>query len=232
MRRFSSLAAILGLLLGMIAGARLASARDEMAGMTMSSSAISHHMALTDLRAPQPGDRARADAIVLGAKAAMKRWPDVASVEAAGYTKFAPGVSLPIEHYTSMTFARAALEGKIDPEHPSSMIFERHGSALTLVGVMYTAARTAPEPQLDAMAPLSIAQWHKHVNFCMPASGTRGDKRFGLGGSIDSQAECSAAGGRWMPQVFGWMVHVWPLEHDRKDIWAVDHHGDDHTMAM
>ncbi len=38
---------------------------------------------------------------------------------------------------------------------------------------------------------------------------------------------------RWVPQVFGWMVHVWPNETDPSRVWAVhrDDHGEMHGMA-
>jgi hypothetical protein len=216
---------------------RAARAHDDMPAMSTMNDAVSHHMAMTALRPEHSGDRARADAIVAGARVAMKRWPDVASVEAAGYTKFAPGVSLPIEHYTNNRFAaQAALLGKFDPEHPTSMIFERHGQALTLVGVMYTAGARVPEDKLDSMVPLSIAQWHRHVDLCFPPAGTKIDPfgKFGFGGTIDTKAACDAANGRWSPQVFGWMVHVWPNERDQESIWAVERH-DEHghgSMSM
>ncbi|GAC1406798.1 MAG: hypothetical protein NVSMB64_12900 [Candidatus Velthaea sp.] len=230
MKRLTSLAAVLGLILGMFAGARMAHASEQMPAMTGGS--MMHHMALTQTRPVQPGDRERADAIVSEARAAMKQRPDVRAAEAAGFTKFAPGIELPIEHYTNYAYAREAWNGHFNPDHPTSMIFERHGDALSLIGVMYTAAAGIPEQQLDTMVPLSVARWHRHVDFCLPPPGVRGDARFGLGGSIDSRAECAAAHGRWQPQLFGWMVHVWPLEHDTNAIWAVDHHDVNGHSAM
>jgi len=234
MRRFTL--AALALIIVLTVSHRAVHAHDDMPGMGAMNEAMNHHMSMTALRPAHPGDRARADAIVTGARVAMKRWPDVSSVEAAGYVKFAPGVSLPIEHYTNNGYAAAALFGNFNPEHPTSMIFERHGQSLTLVGVMYTAGARVPEDKLDAMVPLSIAQWHRHVDLCFPPAGTRTDPggKFGFGGTIDTKAACDAANGRWSPQVFGWMVHVWPNEHDQKAIWAVERH-DEHghgSMSM
>ena len=45
--------------------------------------------------------------------------------------------------------------------------------------------------------------------------------RFGLAGSISTQEQCQAAGGTWIPRVFGWMVHVYPFEKTPEAIWAV-----------
>ncbi|MFN2460038.1 MAG: hypothetical protein ABR591_05070 [Candidatus Velthaea sp.] len=195
---------------------------DSPAMGSMSSHDMHHHMALTAARPDHPGDRARADVVAAAARAAMKRWPDVAAVEAAGFKKFLPGVPLPIEHYTNDRYAAEAWGGTFNADHPTSMIFERRGSALTLVGVMYTAGPRIAENDLDAMVPLSVAQWHRHVDYCFPPAGTRNDGRFGFLGTVETKEACDAAGGRWTPQIFGWMVHVWPNERDPHAVWAVD----------
>ena len=203
---------------------------DEMPGMSMASGPMSH-MSMTSLRPPVTGDRERAATIVAEAKTVMERYTDVATATRDGYAKFLPTIELPMEHFTNYAYARATLGGHLDPAHPTSLIYARRGSHLQLVGVMYTADRAASEDRLNAMVPLSVAQWHRHVKYCFPAAGSQGDARFGLGGSIDTQAACESAGGRWTPQLFGWMVHVWPLEKNSKAQWSVDHPGDDkHAM--
>ena len=40
------------------------------------------------------------------------------------------------------------------------------------------------------------------------------DGRFGFTGKIADAAECEAAGGRFLKQAFGWMVHVYPFNGD------------------
>jgi hypothetical protein len=46
-------------------------------------------------------------------------------------------------------------------------------------------------------------------------------------GSITTEEECSANGGTFHPVIFGWMVHVYPLEKETAQIWSVEHqlHG-------
>jgi hypothetical protein len=200
---------------------------DEMSGMTMASGPMAH-MAMTTLRSANVADRERAAAIVVAAKSVMAQYTDVASATRDGYKKFLPTIELPMEHFTNDAYAVEAFSGHLNPAHPTSLIYERKRGQLHLVGVMYTAARTASDDQLNTMVPLSVAQWHKHVNYCFPPAGTKGDARFGLVGSIGTKDACDAVGGRWMPQLFGWMVHVWPLESDPKAQWAVDHPGDSH----
>ena len=140
---------------------------------------------------------------------------------------------LPIEHFTKNAWAVEAWTSHFDPDHPTSLIYERHGDALHLVGVMYTASKNATPQQLDAAVPLSVARWHRHVRICLPPSGAERDPRFGIAGTIADADGCRAAGGRWLPQLFGWMVHVWPDEKDPARVWAVhrDDEGSMHGMA-
>ncbi len=195
--------------------------------------AMGGHMDVTVTRPVKPEDRARADAIVAAAKRIMARYPAVADAERDGFKKFLPNVPLPTEHFTKDAWALEAWMGRFDAEHPTSLIYERHGDVLHLVGVMYTASKSATEQQLDADVPLSVARWHRHVRICFPPAGAGRDPRFGLGGTIADANACAAAGGRWQPQIFGWMVHVWPNETDPARVWAVhrDEHGEMHGMA-
>jgi hypothetical protein len=41
-------------------------------------------------------------------------------------------------------------------------------------------------------------------------------------GSIHTREDCEAAGGVFLPHVFGWMLHVYPYEHDPAKIWSID----------
>ena len=86
------------------------------------------------------------------------------------------------------------------------------------------------EEQLNARIPLSIAMWHLHTNLCMPPKGQQFRStdwaKFGLKGSIATQDACDAAGGRFQPVIFGWMVHVYPYEDSLDMIFAMHHHQD------
>jgi hypothetical protein len=110
-----------------------------------------------------------------------------------------------------------------------------------LVGAMYSAPPNYTPDQLDKLIPLGVARWHAHTNICLPAgiseedvmdgritphlnAATVGegrhsdprfgyfvDPRFGFMGTIAEAGECTAAGGNFHPQIFGWMVHVYPF---------------------
>jgi cytochrome c553 len=197
------------------------------------------HMEVTLRSAASPGDRERANAIVAAARSVVAQYPTTADAERAGFQKFLPRVPLHIEHYTNRAYAAEAGRGHFDPLHPTSLIFERDGATLRIVGVMYTAPNRATQAQLNADVPMSVGTWHRHVNFCVPPPGTpRADStgpnaRF-LFGSIATADECRAAHGWFVPRVLGWMIHVWPNETDPAKVWAVDHDGamSDHDMGM
>jgi hypothetical protein len=195
------------------------------------------HMEMT-LHAPErPGDRGRADAIVAAARQVMADHPTVEAAEKAGFKKFLPAIPLSIEHYTNRSYAVEAWLGHFDPMHPTSLIFKRDGNSLQIVGVMYTASNSADRDELNARVPLSFGTWHRHVDFCKAPVGTAladrfgPDARFGFAGSIHTKAACDAAGGTFIPRVFGWMVHVWPNEKTDASVWAVDAHHSMDGMA-
>ena len=77
------------------------------------------HMEMTLRAAEQPGDRARADAILAAARSVMAKYPTVADAERAGFTKFLPNIPLPIEHYTNRGYALEAWFGHFDPLAPN-----------------------------------------------------------------------------------------------------------------
>jgi hypothetical protein len=182
------------------------------------------HMQMTLHQPQRPGDRARANAIVAAARKVMAEYPTVQAAEDAGFTKFLPRIPLPIEHYTKREYAIEAARGRFDPMHPTSLIFQRSGETLTLVGVMYTAPNRADRSELDRDVPLSFGTWHRHVDFCAPLNGARS--------SIDTADACAKAGGIFIPIVFGWMVHVWPNEKTGAAIWAVDRNANMERTSM
>jgi hypothetical protein len=134
-------------------------------------------------------------------------------------------------HFTNYKNAFYA-RNHFDPSRPTSLLYEKHGDDYTLIGVMYTAKKDASEDELNARIPLSIAQWHAHVNFCVPPRNRRDEfkaanAKFGFAGSIANKQECNAAGGHFLPQVFGWMVHLYPDEQKPADIWSVERQHND-----
>jgi hypothetical protein len=189
------------------------------------------HMKMTALRQAKPGDDARAKEVAEAAHKASEKYLDYHVALNDGYKIFHPEVPQKMYHFTNYGYAMEAAF-RFNPEHPTSLLYEKHGEDYKLIGVMYTAPKRLGEDQLDERIPLSVAQWHEHVNFCAAPAGRKNEylaahPQFGLRGSITAQEACDAAGGTFHPVIFNWMVHVYPFEKDQASIWSVERqHGD------
>ncbi|MGE5724113.1 MAG: hypothetical protein ACM34G_02995 [Acidobacteriota bacterium] len=190
------------------------------------------HMKMTALRPLRPGDQERADKIVEESRQAIAKYQDYRVALGDGYQIFLPNVPQKMYHFTNRRYAFEAAF-RFDPEHPTSLLYEKRGDDYRLIGLMYTAPRRMSEDKLDKRIPLSIAQWHQHVNLCLPPKDRRQEMlephpQFGLRGSIYTKDVCEAAGGRFLPHVFGWMVHMYPYEHSQEAIWSVERQTHNH----
>lgn len=181
------------------------------------------HMFMTDLRPANAADEKRADEILAVVRPAIAKYKDYRVALADGFQIFFPNVPQKIYHFTNYG---AAFEARyqFDAARPTSLLYKKTADGYELVGAMYTAPRDATLDDLNARVPLSVARWHKHVNFCLAPRGAAfqqvDHKKFGFAGSIATEDACEQAGGRWIPEVFGWMVHVYPYETDPAKIWA------------
>lgn len=182
-------------------------------------------MYMTQLRPANPGDQQKADAVVTAAKQAMAPYEDYHKALADGYEIFLPNVPQPQYHFTRYDYGLEA-RSHFDPLKPTSLLYRKTPDVgYKLIGAMYTDRVDATEEELNDRIPLSIARWHQHVNFCKAPAGQKAayfgsDAKFGLGGSITTKEACDAAGGKFRPHLFGWMVHVYPYETDAKKIWS------------
>ena len=146
------------------------------------------HMKMTALRDPKPGDAERAQKVLEAARVVMMRYRDYHSALDEGFQIFLPNVPQPMYHFTNYKYGREAAFS-FNPDHPTSLLYEKHGDSYTLVGVMYTAPRRFDEDDLDQRIPLSYGQWYEHVNFCRAPMGRWSEAlppnpKFGFNGSI------------------------------------------------
>jgi hypothetical protein len=196
------------------------SANDAMADSDMKMSA---HMFMTDLHPHNAADDQRAAQTVEALRKSIAKYRDYKAALADGFRIFMPNLPQPLYHFTNYGYGYQA-EFKFNPEQPTSLLYKKTADGYELIGAMYTAARNSTEDELNARVPLSVARWHKHVNLCLPQKGTSIEdvdwQKFGFEGSIVTQDVCEQAGGRWFPQVFNWMVHVYPYQADPGKVWA------------
>lgn len=190
------------------------------------------HMLMTPPRRATHEDSVKATKIVADLRQAISKYQDTAVAVADGYKMFLPNVKQRVYHFTNGR--RAILAAfKFDPDKPTSILYERKSDGkLHLVGAMYTMPKNASLDRLNARVPLSIGQWHKHVNWCLPKNGDvaawtqtkDGHPVFGPESPIATKAECDAVHGVFHESLFGWMIHVNVFEgSDLHSIFADDH---------
>jgi hypothetical protein len=203
---------------------------DTMKGMTVmgeSMEAMTNHMCITPARPELPGDKANAKAVVDQVRAAIEKYKDYKKAIADGYIQANPTVDQPQFHFTNNANAQYA-DTVFDPTRPTSLLYYRTAKKrFVLEGVMFTTRPSASEDELNRRVPLSVARWHKHTNFCgAPASKVKeyfGEHpKFGMFGSIHTRSACVAESGTFLPEVFTWMIHVFPYESEIKDQFSMD----------
>jgi hypothetical protein len=206
---------------------------DEKANETAAVSDMGHmhgaseHLHMTEMRPQTAADVARANEVVKELRAGIEKYRDYHVALNEGYKIFLLNLPQPEYHFTK--YGNGFMEAfRFDPSQPTSLLYRKTSDGFELVGAMYTMPKRATEEQLNERVPLSVATWHLHTNLCMPPrSGmkTADWSKFGLKGSIVTQEACDAAGGKFHPSIFGWMVHVYPYE-DSLDKIFVMHHQD------
>jgi hypothetical protein len=198
------------------------------------------HMHMTASRTATSADSARARAVADTLRAAIAKYRDSRVAVRDGYELFLPNLKTQrVYHFTKNWNAMRNSWG-FDPSRPTSLLYKKNPAGeFVLIGAMYTASKRTTEEELDARVPLSIAQWHQHVNICVPKLGQRarwqekrdGQMVFGPAGVISTEKDCDAAGGRFIPRIFGWMVHANVFaESDPIDAWKDDHRMETNEM--
>src|SRR5436309_7380940 len=186
------------------------------------------HLHMTAMRPQTPEDLARASETAAQLRSGIEKYKDYHVALNGGYKIFLPNLPQPEYHFTN--YWNGFLQAfTFDPARPTSLLYRKTATGYELVGAMYTMPKRVAEDQLDARVPLSVAMWHLHTNLCMPPKDQLRSAdwtRFGLRGSIATQQACDAAGGRFRPSIFGWMVHIYPYEDSLEKVFAMHHHMD------
>jgi hypothetical protein len=198
------------------------------------------HMQMTPMRTATHDDSVRALALVAELRQAIEKYKDVSVAERDGFKMFAPNVkNQRVYHFTN--YRNAFKEAfRFDPDEPTSLLYKRGADGqMVLVGAMYTMPKRAGLNQLNERVPLGIAQWHKHVNWCVPKRGEnerwmeRRDGRpvFGPESVIATKEACDAVGGNFLASPLGWMIHANVFAgQDLATIFSDDHGPMDHAM--
>jgi len=183
---------------------------------------VGPHMKWTALRPATAADSKRADHIVQTLCQALAKYKDYRVAMDDGYVPMHPEKK-PRHYHFANRQRRFLAQMRFDPAEPTSLLYKKAEDGYELEGAMYTAPRDMTEEQLNERIPLSLAQWHAHINICLESdgSGRRMTRRqFGFKGTIASESECRQAGGRFVLQAGGWMIHVYPFEATPAQIWT------------
>jgi len=200
---------------------------EDMSSMGPSMAAMAGHMYMTPLRPKQPGDEAKAKAVVAAVKAAIERYKDYRKALLDGYVIANPKLEQPQYHFMNAANTREA-DRRFDPSKPTSLLYRRTPTQqYKLEGVMFTTSPDATEDELNQRIPLSIARWHRHINYCEAPEDRISDyqaahPKFGMFGSINTPEACTAERGIFHPYMFTWMIHIFPYEPHFKDVFSMN----------
>ena len=199
-------------------------------------------MQMTPGRAGTAADSVRAASIATTLRQAIAKYRDTTEAVKDGFRMFAPQIrNQKVYHFTNNW--RAVQESfRFEPTRPTSLLYKKDSAGkFILVGAMYTAPKRFGLEKLDARVPISIARWHKHVNWCLPKRGetarwteTReGAPLFGPESPIATKEACDQVNGRFIPSAFGWMLHANVFAgDDPATIWGDEHAGHDMHAGM
>jgi hypothetical protein len=219
------------MILMLVLGATARSAADDgdhehlsgaVEAMTPHQRPMGPHMKWTALRPVVSGDVERADEIIRTLRGALTKYKDYHVALKEGFVPMHPERK-PRHYHFANKERRFLARTHFDPAQPTSLLYKNTGDGYELEGAMYTAPRGLTENDLNERIPLSIARWHAHVNICLApdGSGRRLSRRqFGFKGTIADESECRQAGGHFVPQAGGWMIHVYPFEATQEKIWT------------
>ena len=200
------------------------------------------HLTMTPRRPATAGDSARAAAVAAELRRSILRYADTTAAVSDGYRMFAPQIkNQKVYHFTrGLNAIQEAF--RFDPSKPTSLLYAKGADGvLVLVGGMYTAPKRFSIDKLDERVPLSVARWHKHVNWCVPARGqaarwlerANGHPVFGPESPVATRQACDAVGGVFYESPLGWMVHANVMTStDPSTIWGDDHAGHDMHDGM
>ncbi len=132
------------------------------------------HMLMTPTRPVAQGDSARAAAIAATLRTSIAKYADTTAAVADGYRMFAPQIKNQRVYHFTRGWNAVQEAFRFEPAKPTSLLYARGSDGtLHLIGGMYTAPKRWSADKLDERIPLSVARWHKHVNWCIPPRGQR-----------------------------------------------------------
>jgi hypothetical protein len=140
------------------------------------------------------------------------RFPDQASLLAAGYRSIGDGLVTPYDHFINPEYLRDGRE--LDPERVESIVLERTPTGWQVASAMYILEDGKTMADVPDVAG-ELTAWHDHQNLCWDRSGLR------LAG-LYLNGRCVPGGTlRATPP----MLHVWLADHPCGPFAGIEGHG-------
>jgi hypothetical protein len=166
------------------------------------------HMSLTPLRPGTAADSARALALVRDLRSAIAPYQTISAAAAAGYRARRDSATVPagrLLHVGRRVRWRDLGRG-FDAAAPQSLLYRRTADgSMRLAGAMFVAPWSATAEDLDAMVPLSVARWHRHIGLCLVRGAAPGPRL--VLRHARSAGDCEQSGG-WYRAETRYMIHV------------------------
>ena len=160
------------------------------------------HMKWTELRTANADDTGRADQIVQTLRQTLAKYKDYRVTIDDEYAPLHPDRTPKYYHFANKQ-RRFQAKVRFQPAEPIALLYRKTGDGYELEGAMYTAPKGMSDDQLNERVPLSVAQWHAHVNLCFQPDGSRRRitrKQLGFKETIATESEYQQAGKRFVPQ--------------------------------
>jgi hypothetical protein len=184
---------------------------------------MSLHTQYTSLRPENDADKARAVTLVTDLQHALAKYGDYHVAEAEGFMPPDHELKVPVVLFTKNCRGPRAPVA-FNPSEPTWLLYQpTPNGGYKLIGATYIDEEDTSEDQLNQRVPLSVARWHRDVNLCLPARGTKIKTadltKFFSDGSIATKQACDAAGGRFSSSLPGWTIEVHPWEQNLSLVW-------------
>ena len=155
------------------------------------------HMRWTARRPITSDDTKRSEEIVASLREGLRPYKDYRVALDQGFVLRHPDRKTKHYHFGNAQRRREA-RWHFDPGKPTALLYRKSGQGYELEGAMYTAPREMTEEELNDRIPLSVAQWHAHVNLCLATDG--GGRRLDHGsGRRRHHCDGGRMPGRWRP---------------------------------
>jgi hypothetical protein len=152
-----------------------------------------------------PAQQAAAEALLRGTLKWLPRYATEAAAEAAGYRTIGDAVTGD-EHLVNWAYADDS--DILDPEHPESLVYDRHGPTPVLEAAMYMLPPGSKFSDIPSLFNDPLTQWHVHNNICFEQTSDPVEQWVFSGFTNPATGQCPAGMSLKgdIPMIHAWIV--------------------------